>query len=132
VTGATCGNSLHPDGAWHEASPLATRWQWGKQFRQMLNRELWGCRCDKGKRGEQDDPRLGMVRPTNERQQVLGTCSPESRWTTLKASLREFLVPQPWPEPAKDETTPTVIADWIERHRHNDGCDGTDDCGCVS
>lgn len=132
MTGAMCGNSLHPKGAWHEASPLATSWQWGKRFRQMLNRERWGCRCDAGNGGEQDEAQLGMVGPTNEGQQVLGTCSPESRWTTLRASLREFLTPDPWPEPDKDETTPTVIAEWVAKHRHPDGCDGTDDCVCAS
>lgn len=50
----------------------------------------------------------------------------------LKAALRELFRPEPWDPPAKDETTPTVIAAWIGRHRHRPACDGTDDCGCVS
>ena len=135
VTTALCDNANHPSGAWHEATPLPFSWQWGRRIHQWLNRERWGCRCSKGSGGEEDGAaaRVGLVsKPvTDEGQQVLGTCSPE-RFPNLKAAWQHFLHPEPWDPPAKDETTPTVIAAWIGRHRHRPACDGTDNCGCAS
>lgn len=86
-----------------------------------------------GKGGEVDDAaaRVGVVSPTNEGRQVLGTCSPV-RWPNLKAALRDFFHPEPWDPPVKDETTPAGIAAWIAKHRHLGTCDGTDNCGCAS
>lgn len=136
MTGAMCGNANNPRGPWHETTPPATRWQWGKRLSQWLNRERWGCRCDKRRGGEESgDQVLGLVREAvTDGQQVLGTCSPE-RYGNLKAALRElFTPPRELDEDERqsvDEQTRVRTA-VIRRLAHPDTCDGTDNCGCAS
>lgn len=129
MTGATCGNNLHPSGWQHETTPPATRWQWGKRLSQWLNRERHDCRCDAGSGGEDDDARVGLE--VVDRQQVLGTCSPELP-VNLKAALRELFRPEPIPDEQSFDEQVQARTAWVRRTRHPAGCDGTDNCGCVS
>ena len=44
----SCGNSRHPDGAWHPAAPYPASWEWAERLRQWWRRMLWGCGCPRG------------------------------------------------------------------------------------
>jgi len=45
-----CGNPKHPDGAWHQAEPLAGSWQWDLSIRQWIRSLWWGCSCPREKK----------------------------------------------------------------------------------
>ena len=42
-----CGNSRHPYGEWHKATPLPPFSGWLKSFVYWINRKRWGCGCGK-------------------------------------------------------------------------------------
>ena len=45
MSSVNCGNSLHPKGAWHEASPLP--YYWIEAVLQWIRKKRWGCGCKK-------------------------------------------------------------------------------------
>lgn len=52
-----CGNANHPDGPWHQATPLPGSWQWTKRWRYRRNIRSHGCGCDvRGVVQERDAP----------------------------------------------------------------------------
>lgn len=42
----TCGNPKHPNGSWHEATPLPASWEILKRIRFWIRTKLNGCGCE--------------------------------------------------------------------------------------
>ena len=43
---STCSNSKHPNGMWHEATPIPGSWEWLKTIKYNLRMRKYGCGCE--------------------------------------------------------------------------------------